>query len=135
MGNGMQDPPGQSEVLEAVAEFLEGEIAPAHDGVQAYHLRIAVNLCRMLARESRLEAQLLDGDLRMLADFLRAPEAKVAPAEVAAEVRRLGAELSSHIRSGAIDGLSPETLRLVKELIRNKLLVARPDYLKGGERR
>lgn len=129
----MQDPPTAADLLEAMADFLEKEVLPEHQGRKAFHIRVVVNLCRLLARESRLETAFLEEEAAALRALLGQTPEVVQPQHLAAEARRLNQELASRIRSGQMDYRQTEILGLVKELVRRKLLVARPDYIEAGK--
>lgn len=126
----MQDPPTATELLEVAADFLEAEILPKHSGREAFHIRVAINLCRMIAREAHLEISLLEQEEEMLRLFLQRPAEPSSCRELRTRVRDLNAELASLIRRGAIDFRQPELIDLVQESVRRKLLIARPDYIK-----
>jgi aminoglycoside phosphotransferase (APT) family kinase protein len=56
-GRGAPDPHGRptaSELLEAVREFLTGQVMPATDGQVAFHARVAANVLAIVARELEL---------------------------------------------------------------------------------
>jgi hypothetical protein len=64
--------PTASELLEAVREFLTGQVRPATTGQLAFHTRVAANILGIVAREVELgaippEASLADGVAARLA--------------------------------------------------------------------
>ena len=73
-----------SELLEAVREFLTGQVMPATTGQLAFHARVAANILGIVAREVELgtippEAGLADGVTASLADSVAARLAVANP--------------------------------------------------------
>jgi hypothetical protein len=107
------DRPTAAELLEAVREFLEEDVASEVEGRTRFHLRVAVNVLSMLEREERL-----------------------GPSQEAAHQDRLAvlgvetdAELAAGIRDGSLHGRLAEVATCVRSSVVDKLLVANPDYL------
>ncbi len=108
------DPPDPATLLDAVREFLTSEVEPELNGRVRYHLKVAVNVLRIVEREIRL------GDEHA--------------ARHAERLARLGfaddAALAAAIRSGSaddrLDGIEAE----LRAAVADKLAVARPGY--GG---
>jgi len=76
--------PTASELLEAVREFLTGQVMPATTGQLAFHARVAANILGIVAREVELgtippEAGLADGVTASLADSVAARLAVANP--------------------------------------------------------
>jgi hypothetical protein len=106
------DLPGPPALLEAVREFLEREVEPELEGRLRYHLKVAINVLAIVERELRL------GDEHA--------------ARHRARLARLGfetdAELAAAIRSGAVDDRLDEVAGELREMVADKLAVARPDH-------
>jgi hypothetical protein len=107
------DAPSTAELIEAVREWLEGDVMAATEGRLQFHTRVAVNMLSVVEREMRLG---------------------VGHAEAHhARLRQLGAAddagLAAAIRSGQLDGRLAEVRALVWESVRDKLAVANPKYL------
>ena len=107
------DPPTAAQLVEAVREFLEGDVFPATEGRVQFHTRVAVNVLSQVQRELEL-----------------------GTAQAAAHAERLAAlgvetdaELAAAIRSGDLDARYAEVKQAVSETVRDKLLVANPKYL------
>ena len=107
------DVPTAAQLVEAVREFLEGDVAAATEGRVRFHARVAANVCAIVERELAL-----------------------GPAQAEAAARRwaaLGvadeAELAAAIRRGDLDDRYAEVAAAVRETVRDKLLVANPRYL------
>jgi hypothetical protein len=105
--------PTAAELVEAVREWLERDVAPEADGRLRFHARVAVNMLAIVERELVLGP---------------------AQAEAHAErLRQLGvaddAELARRIRSGELDDRLDEVKAAVAASVRDKLTVANPRYL------
>ena len=107
------DVPTAAQLVEAVREFLEGDVAAATEGRVRFHARVAANVCAIVERELAL-----------------------GPAQAAAAAERLAAlgvaddaALAAAIRSGELDERYAEVAAAVRETVRDKLLVANPKYL------
>jgi hypothetical protein len=110
---GVHDAPGAAELVEAVREFLEGDVAEATEGRVRFHARVAANVCAIVERELRLGADQAAAHVRRLAALGVADEA----------------ELAAAIRRGDLDDRWDETAAAVRATVRDKLLVANPGYL------
>ena len=102
-----------AELLEAVREFLEGDVMSATEGRVRFHARVAANAVAIVERELSL-----------------------GPAHVDALSARLDAlgvasldELAAAIRDGRLDGRYDEVAAAVRATVRDELLVANPKYL------
>lgn len=118
----MQDRPTAAELLDAIAELLEGEVLDATSGALKHQVRVAGNLCRILQRESELQAG-LDG---------RAREAIAALLGVdpgaAGELAELNAELARRIREGDDVALERAAWPVLLDVVRGKLAVDKPGH-------
>jgi hypothetical protein len=108
------DEPDAPTLLEAVREFLSTEVEPQTEGRLRYHLKVAANVLAIVERELQLGAG--------------------QAAAHAERLKRLGfhsdAELAQAIRSGALDDRLTELEPALREMVADKLAVARPGY--GG---
>jgi aminoglycoside phosphotransferase (APT) family kinase protein len=111
-GSVPHDRPTLAELVEAVREFLETEVAGATEGGVRFHARIAANALSMVERELAL-----------------------GPAQAADHAARLAAlgvaddrELSAAIRSGAMDDRWDEVTAAVSASVADKLAVSHPGY-------
>ncbi|HLI28006.1 MAG TPA: DUF6285 domain-containing protein [Chloroflexota bacterium] len=120
----MQDRPTLDELLEAVAGFLEQEVLPTlGDARLRFRTLVALNALGIARRELADEARHVAADLHDLARLLgHAP-----PAPGRAGVEALLRELAARIRAGQAP---PDTLPALQQLVRRKLLVASPNYLR-----
>jgi hypothetical protein len=110
------DPPTVAQLVEAVREFLENDVAAATEGQVRFHARVAVNVLRMVERELQL-----------------------GPAQAEAHAQRLralgvadDAALARAIREGALDDRMLEVIAAVRETVRAKLEVANPSHLRDS---
>ena len=139
----MQDQPTALELIGAVREFLQSEIAPA---LQDHRLRfralVAANVLSIVERELPLEAaQLRDERARLLAldagnslEPAQIFSAADQPTDLAAlreEVRALTAALCERIRAGDADEgpWRAAVFAHVRRSIEEKLRVNNPKYL------
>lgn len=115
----LQDRPSAPELLDAVAAFLEDDVAPLLDARLRFHARVALNVLRILGREWEEGAGQRERQRELLAGLL-GHEAE--PAE-------LWAELAGAIRSGALDGRRADVVAVLREVTAQKLAIANPGYL------
>jgi hypothetical protein len=106
------DRPTAAELLDAVREFLDGDVREATSGLVRFHARVAANVVAMVSREVELGP---------------------AQAEThAARLASLGFEsddgLAAAIRSGELDDRYDEVKDAVWASVADKLAVANPDY-------
>ena len=111
------DLPSAAELLDAVREFLEGDVVPSVEGRLRFHARVAANVVAMVGRELALGPQ--------------------QEAAHGARLARLGvrdeAELAEAIRSGTLEARMDEVRAVVSATVRAKLAVAHPGYSPGRE--
>jgi Domain of unknown function (DUF6285) len=125
----MQDRPSVSELVLAVREFLETEIAPAlSDPRLKFRTLVAMNALGMIARESELEEarvrQECAGLHELLGDDSPVP---VLFSEVKNSVLEANEVLAQSIRSGEIP---VGTFDHLERVTRAKLEVGNPGFLK-----
>jgi DNA primase large subunit len=105
----VNDRPSASELVEAVSEFLERDVLTATEGRVQFHTRVAINALGMVQRELEL-----------------------GPGSTTREQEQA---LAAEIRSGALDDELDDVRARVRASVREKLLVANPQYLdEGGQR-
>ena len=124
----MQDRPRVDELIEAIENFLRGDVLPRSDGRSRYHLRVALNLLNIVRRE------LAHGplQLRMEWDGLRELRAvSHDPADYATALRLANERLCAAIRDGQYDAEGPRgnLLAHLRRVIEDKLRVANPGFL------
>ena len=113
----LHDRPHLSELVEAVREWVDGDVRQGTEGRLSFHARVAANALRMVERELALGT---------------------GPA--AAHAERLAAlgcaddrALAARIRSGALDDRAEEVRTAVAASVQDKLRVANPAWLEPDE--
>ena len=113
---GPHDVPTAAELVEAVREFLTGDVMAATEGRVRFHARVAANVLATVARELELGPEQAD-----------AHAARVAALGVADD-----AELALRIRTGGLDERWVEVTAAVRASVAAKLAVANPTYADEG---
>jgi hypothetical protein len=106
------DAPSAAELIEAVREFLEGDVMDATEGRVRFHARVAARALAIVERE-----------LATTPAMAEAHAARLAALGFASD-----AELAAAIRSGACDDRWDEVAAAVRATVADKLAVANPDY-------
>jgi len=114
----LQDRPTATELLDAVAGFLEHDAGPLLDARLRFHARVAANALRILGREWELGPVQRERQRALLTGLLGH----------GGEPAELWAELARDIRAGAMDGRRAQLLTVLREITRQKLEVANPGY-------
>jgi len=118
----LQDRPSAAELLEAVREFLEHDVATATEGRTAFHARVAVNALGIVERELVLGPSV---DAPVIERLARLLDRSGTPTE-------LVADLAARIRDGSLDNPSgqvgDEVVEIVRDVVAAKLAVANPRY-------
>jgi hypothetical protein len=102
--------PTASELVAAVADFLDDDVRSATDGQVNFHARVAANVLRIVERE------LTDDSAGQVTDRLAALGFADEPA------------LAAAIRAGELDGRAADVLPVLRTLVRHRLAVAHPGY-------
>ena len=106
------DVPTVAELVEAVREWLEGDVMAATEGRLRFHARVAANVLATVERELELGPAQAERHAERLAELGVADDA----------------ELAAAIRSGDLD-VDPARLRaLLRASVDDKLAVANPRY-------
>jgi aminoglycoside phosphotransferase (APT) family kinase protein len=109
----LHDRPTLPELVEAVREWVDGDVRSGTEGRLSFHARVATNALRMVERELALEPGLT-----------RAHGARLEQLGCADD-----RELAGRIRSGGLDDRLEEVRTLVAASVHDKLLVANPSWL------
>lgn len=114
---GMHGRPTAAELVEAVREYLEGDVMGATDGRVRFHSRVAANVLATVERELELGPAMASAQT--------------------ARLERLGvadeAELAAAIRAGRTADRTTEVTAVVAETVVDKLRVANPGYMSPGD--
>jgi len=113
----LHDRPSAAELVEAVREWVDGDVRAGTEGRLAFHARVATNALRMVERELALEPVLTEAHQARLAGLGCADDT----------------ELAASIRGGQLDDRTEEVRRLVAESVHDKLLVANPGWLQPDQ--
>ena len=114
----MQDSPTASDLLDAVADFVEHDVAPLLDARLRFHARVAVNVLHILQRELALAPSQVVRQRELLAGLLGHD----------AEVAELWEELARAIRQGDFDDRPEALIPVLREVTAQKLAIANPGY-------
>jgi uncharacterized protein DUF6285 len=148
-----QDRPDAAELLDAVAEYLFGELRPQVPREQRFKIVVAANVCAVVAREIRagegptrkdlaLFRELLgeEGDMRGGSAGARGlreeppvssgeePSDSLDPEALDQATRQAAGELAGRLRAGELDDRLDELAPKLAEHVRRKLEIARPGY-------
>jgi Domain of unknown function (DUF6285) len=125
-----QDRPDAPELLDALAEFLHGDVAEWAPPEKRFQVLVAANLCAVLGRELRAGSEPLGDDLALLHELLgtEPPPGALSDAELRDGVRVAEAELARRLRAGELDERLDAVASKLAEHVRRKLEVARPGY-------
>jgi hypothetical protein len=124
-----QDRPDAAELLDAVAEYLFGELRPEVPREQRFKVLVAANVCAVVAREIRAGEGPTREDLTLFRELLgEEGEAPGGPEALAAETRQAADELARRLRAGELDDRLDELTPKLAEHVRRKLEIARPGY-------
>ena len=138
----MQDRPDAAELLDAVAEYLFGELRPEVPREQRFKVLVAANVCAVVAREIRAAEGPTRDDLALFRELLggegdirggSAGEAEEPPDSLDPEAldqatRQAAEELAGRLRAGELDDRLDELAPKLAEHVRRKLEIARPGY-------
>ena len=119
----MQDQPSAPELLDALAEYLVGELRPQVPAEQRFKVLVAANLAAVVARELRAGSEPSAEDAALFEALLGEQSQSASD-----EASRLAAELSAEIRAGAFDDRLDELTAALRGHVQRKLDIARPGY-------
>ena len=125
----MQDRPTSHELISAVAQFLNTELAPTlNDPRQKFRALVAANVLQIVARELQTNDELLRAERERLNALLNE---NAASENVQADVERMTLTLAQKIRAGDADSgaFHDAVFAHVKQTVIEKLQVANPKYL------
>jgi uncharacterized protein DUF6285 len=125
-----QDRPDSAELLDALAEFLHGDVAEWAPREKRFQALVAANLCAVLGRELRAGSEPLRDDLALLLELLGTgpPARDLSEADLRDAVRAAEAELARQLRAGELDSRLGAIASRLTEHVRRKLEIARPGY-------
>jgi hypothetical protein len=125
----MQDRPSAPDLLDAVAEYLFGELRAEVPREQRFRVLVAANLCAVVARELRAGEAPDREDLELFGELLgETTEVPKDPNALAEGARSAAAELAQRLRSGELDDRLDKLTPRLAQHVRRKLEIARPGY-------
>ena len=113
----MQDRPTAAELLEAVADSLDGEVLPVVDFTVQHKVRVAANICRIVIRELQLGGEV----------DRRERDALVAMLGRDGSLAELNVAAAAHLRTADADEL-PDAVAVLIDAVAGKLTVNKPGY-------
>lgn len=116
----MQDRPTARELLEAMADLLEGDVLQATQGGLRHQVRVAGNLCRILERELALGPELDRRELELL-------EVVLGESADGRDARALTALLVERLNQSDPE-LEKRAWPALVEIVRGKLAIAKPGH-------
>jgi hypothetical protein len=114
----MQDEPTPTELIEAVAEFLRNDIAPAIAGHNAFKLRVAINALDLVTRQLKLAEGSDAVEIKRLSQLLGEEGSLL-------ELNRV---LADAIAKGKVDLQTPGLADHLWQTTMDKLAVDQPNY-------
>lgn len=125
----MQDKPTAEELLEALAQFLDAEVVPAFEGRRRFHVIVAANVARIVAREIRLGPEQAKQEYAALCALLGKSQSDPAPTQEA--LGELNAELCRRIDEGAADQgpYRRKVLDFLRSAVTAKLAIDNPKMI------
>ena len=112
----VHDRPTALELLEAVREWVDGDVRTGTEGRLSFHARVATNALRTLERELSLEPGLSQAHVERLRSLDCGSDA----------------ELAARIRGGELDDRLEEVRTVVAGSVHDKLFVSNPGWLDGA---
>lgn len=109
--------PNATDLLQAIADLLDGEVLPAVPAELAHKVRVAANLARIVGREIELAGPAGESERQGLVSLLGHD----------GPLTELRAELSARLREGD-PALEREAWRLAVEVTRDELAVVKPGH-------
>lgn len=119
----MQHLPEAPDLVDAVAEWLEGALPSTLSGADRFNARVAVNALRIVERELRAGPTHHDRDRHAFAALVGpAPDGELVEA------------LAHQVRAGELDDRVPELLAVLHAYTVRRLQVDNPRYLAAADR-
>ena len=125
----MQDRPDARELLATLGDYLEGELLPALEGPLNYRTRVALNLCRILERETRLGTSHLLRERDRLCRLLGLGLEDLLPGSLHDQVEDLNQQLVNELAAEHLPpGFEANAWETLMTTTRDKLAIVRPGY-------
>ena len=118
--------PSAAELIQAIQTFLSETVATQVDGQTAFHLKVANNLLKIVARELTLQQSTEEVIKQQLDQVLRHTNPELTTIEHTLE--SLNAALCQSISSGTFNDGDNELLSALRIITQAKLYIDNPDY-------
>jgi hypothetical protein len=130
----VQDRPDASELLAALAAFLEADVLPRLEGRARFHGLVAANVCGIVGRELTLAPAQREAEIARLCALLGRIDDGRPGADRAALVHTLNEELVARIDAGEADAgpWRREVFRHLRATVRERLAIDNPKLLAGA---
>ena len=125
----MQDRPTSSELLAALADFLDNEMLPNTEGPLQYRVRVASNLANILQREQEFGNQTLVRERTHLCRLLGISADELVPGTLVDQVEDLNQQLVTNLEEGGFGAeFESAAWKALMAIARDKLAIVRPGY-------
>ncbi len=114
----MREQPSTAELIDAVAEFLRGEVMPALSGRLAFHARVAANVLDIVRRELTLGPAAEAAEASRLVALLGRED----------EVEALNRELCARIADASLDPHDPALIEHLWATTLDTVAIDQPNY-------
>jgi len=114
----LDERPTASELVAAVADFLEREVGPALDGRLAFHTKVAANALRIVERELAAGPAAAEGDRVRLRELTGSE----------GDLRTLNALLAQRIRAGELPAEDPALRDHLVRSVLSRIAIDNPRY-------
>ncbi|MEE4298464.1 MAG: DUF6285 domain-containing protein, partial [Pseudomonadales bacterium] len=99
----MQDRPHDTEILQTVGDYLEGELLPELEGPLRYRTLVAVNLLRILQRELTQGTSFLLRERSRLCQLMDMSVDELLPGPIREQVEDLNQQLIMELQAPELD--------------------------------
>ena len=125
----MHDRPHAVEILQVVGDFLEQELLPELEGPLRYRSMVALNLVRILGRESRHGTAALLRERDRLCNLLEVGSEDLVPGSLSDQVEDLNQQLVSELERPDVSVEFETAAReALVAITKEKLAIVRPGY-------
>lgn len=125
----MHDRPHAVEILQVVGDFLEQELLPELEGPLRYRSLVALNLVRILGRESRHGTAALLRERDRLCNLLEVGSEDLVPGSLSDQVEDLNQQLVSELERPDVSVEFETAAReALMAITKEKLAIVRPGY-------
>lgn len=125
----MQDRPHDTEILQAVGDYLERELMPELEGPLRYRTLVALNLVRILQRELKQGTSYLLRERDRLCRLMDMSAEELIPGPLSEQVEDLNQQLIMELQAPDIDAdFERRSWATLMEITRDKIAIVKPGY-------